>query len=37
MSKYTVHAEVVSQVTVGAWARGALICPETRVVGVVSP
>ena len=37
MSKYTVHAAVVSQVIVRAWAWGALIFPETRVVGVVSP
>ena len=37
VSKYTVHAEVVSQVAVGAWAWGTLVFPETRVVGVVSP
>ena len=35
MSKDTVHTEVVSQVTVGAWAWGGLILPETRIVGVV--
>ena len=37
VSKYTVHAEVVSQVAVGAWAWGTLVFPETRVVGVLSP
>ena len=37
LSKDTVYAEVVSQVTVGAWAWGALILPQTRVVGVVFP
>ena len=37
VSKYTVHAEVVLQVAVGAWALGTLVFPETRVVRVVSP
>ena len=36
VSKYTVHAEVVSQVAVGAGAWGTLVFPEARVVGVVS-
>ena len=37
VSKYTVHAEVVSQEAEGAWALGTLVFPETRLVGVVSP
>ena len=35
VSKDTVNTEVVSQVTVGARAWGALIFPETRIVGAV--
>jgi len=31
----TVHTEVVSHVTVGAWAWGGLIFPETCIMGVV--
>ena len=35
VSKDTVYTEVVSLVTVGARAWGALMFPEARIVGVV--